>query len=204
MTQIMSISRMRYNTDGEGICTHVAFFGCPLSCKYCLNPQCSQNTTPCITITPSELMQIVQKDSIYFKKTNGGITFGGGEPLMQSSFIQEFCKLNKNKWNIRLQTTLNVNWKYIEPLIEQIAMWYIDIKDMNPDIYQKYTGLSNQQVIHNLQKLSQLIDKQRICIRVPIIPKFNTEEDIQKSILALSDITDNFDVFTYHINQLSI
>ena len=89
---IIGIERHRLTTDGEGVTTLVAFHGCPLYCKYCLNPQCLSPNGVLRTITPSELYSEVEIDDLYFVATGGGICFGGGEPLLHSEFIVEIAQ----------------------------------------------------------------------------------------------------------------
>ena len=74
---ILSIERHRINIDGNGVRTLVCFGGCPLSCKYCLNPQC-HNIGSHVSYSTVKLLNEVSVDNIYFMATNGGITFGGG------------------------------------------------------------------------------------------------------------------------------
>ena len=80
---ILSICRLRIGTDGHGVRTLVAFHGCPLRCRYCLNPD---------SLKDSE-----RKDELYYIATNGGITFGGGEPLLNSQYIKDILELGANK-----------------------------------------------------------------------------------------------------------
>ena len=91
---IMSISRLRMGTDGKGVSTLVAFFGCPLHCKYCINDFCHKKkgcdeSVPRGAYTPEQLIKILRKDELYYRMSGGGVTFGGGEPLLQSLFIHE-------------------------------------------------------------------------------------------------------------------
>lgn len=81
MSDIMSISRLRIGTDGEGITTLVAFHGCPLHCKYCVNSHCHNEEILRADFTVEELIQVLSVDEPYFLMTGGGVTFGGGEPL---------------------------------------------------------------------------------------------------------------------------
>ena len=78
---LIGISRLRMGTDGHGVTTLVAFHGCPLRCKYCLNPQSLTDDAKVMVKTPEEVMQAIRKDELYYLATNGGVTFGGGEPL---------------------------------------------------------------------------------------------------------------------------
>ena len=84
---IIGIERHRIGRDGDGVTTLVAFHGCPLKCRYCLNPQCHDRNRQWKEITPQQLLETVAIDNLYFLATGGGITFGGGEPAMRSEFI---------------------------------------------------------------------------------------------------------------------
>ena len=142
-TKIMGINRFRMGTDGKGITTLVAFKGCPLNCQYCINPKCHQDNAISFRITPEELLLELTKDDIYFRMSGGGITFGGGEPLLHSAYILQLLQLVQRAWGINMETSLNVEWEKIKPLLPYVNMWYIDIKDSNPDIYLAYTGKHN-------------------------------------------------------------
>ena len=85
--RIIGISRHRLTTDGEGVTTLVAFNGCPLRCKYCIN-KISWDPEKGRTYTPERLFEEVKVDQLYFLATRGGITFGGGEPMLQGEFIK--------------------------------------------------------------------------------------------------------------------
>lgn len=152
---IMGISRLRMGSDGKGVSTLVAFFGCPLHCKYCINDFCHESehsfgNVPRGAYSPQELMQILRKDDIYYRMSGGGITFGGGEPLLQSVFIHEVCKLTDEGWQMRIETSLNVPWDYVEPLVGDMDEWIIDIKDMDYQIYESYTGVKIDHLTSNL------------------------------------------------------
>lgn len=200
---LIGLSRHRIGVDGTGVTTLVAFHGCPLNCKYCLNPQALSPKGVWKKFTPEELFDTIKKDDLYFRASGGGVTFGGGEPLLSCKDILHFHKLcmdNGKKWKINIETSLNVPGIFIEVLEEIVDYWIVDIKDMNPKIYKAYTGKDNHFVINNLQHL--IDNKAHITARVPLIPEFNTEPDIQKSIVALrkKGITD-IERFTYTIKK---
>ena len=183
---IIAISRHRFLVDGEGVTTLVAFHGCPLYCKYCLNPQCNTPEGIKEVLSPQQLYEKVKIDDIYFLVTGGGIMFGGGEPLLRSEFIKEFRKICGDRWKIYVETSLNVDKSAIEPLLEIIDYWVVDIKDWNNDIYCAYTGKDNTRVKANLEYLISrgLSDKIMVC--VPAIPEYNTREDIENTIGQLT------------------
>ncbi|MBR2261207.1 MAG: radical SAM protein [Paludibacteraceae bacterium] len=202
--QFIGIMRHRITTDGEGITTLVAFHGCPLKCQYCLNPQCNKKETPTLERTPFSLLKEVSIDNLYFQATGGGVTFGGGEPLLQSRFIAEFHKLCPAEWTINIETSLSVSLDHLKEVSSFVHQFYIDIKDINPDIYLKYTGQNNQQVLNNLTWICEQ-NLQDICvIRLPLIPDYNTQEDQDKSQNYLQELGfEHFNRFKYitHINK---
>ena len=183
---IMTVSRLRMGTDGKGVTTLVTFFDCPLHCKYCINDFCHENeyggSVARGSYTPEELLQILEKDDIYYQMSGGGVTFGGGEPLLQSAFIHEVCKIADPKWKKRIETSLNVPWRYVEPVIGDIDEWFIDIKDMNWGIYEDYTGVKIHNLIKNLSRFEKCVDAAKLHIRVPRIPGYNTDADVAKSV----------------------
>ncbi|MBQ8957088.1 MAG: radical SAM protein [Bacteroidales bacterium] len=197
--RIFGISRHRLTTDGEGVTTLVAFNGCPLRCKYCLN-KASWETEKGRAYTPEMLFEEVKIDQLYFLATHGGITFGGGEPLLQVSFIKSFRELCGNQWQLLAETSLNVPFENVEALDAVLDGYIVDIKDMNPEIYKVYTGKDNAVALSNLQWLLQHGDPNRITVRVPHIPDFNVDEDVSRSMEQLKTIgVVNFDEFNYII-----
>ena len=90
LAKIIGIARYRLSTDGEGVTTLVAFHGCPLCCQYCLNPQSLDDGQYFREYTPEQLYAEVRIDELYFLATNGGVTFGGGEPVFVRNLSESF------------------------------------------------------------------------------------------------------------------
>jgi pyruvate formate lyase activating enzyme len=147
-----------------------------------------------------EILDQVMVDDLYYKATEGGVVFGGGEPLLRSDGIVEFCKLRPKEWRIYLETSLNVERRHLEAVAPFIDHYFIDVKDMNPEIYHRYTSKSNRRVIGNLRWLAEHVDTNKVTIRLPHIPDYNTEQDIKCSQQQLEEMgfTD-FDRFQYII-----
>ena len=195
---LIGISRHRLTTDGEGVTTLVAFHGCPLRCKYCLNPQSLHSEGIWKHYDCMQLYEEVRLDELYFLATHGGITFGGGEPCLQSDFIYEFRQLCGQEWQLSVESSLNVPQENIEKLVPVVDSYIIDIKDINNAIYQKYTGKDNEKVLHNLQYLIDHGKNEQIIVRTPVIPAYNTENDVDYSIRLLKEMgITQFDRFTY-------
>ena len=194
----IAINRHRLTTDGEGVTTLVAFHGCPLHCQYCLNTQCLQADGVWCRLTPGELYSEVEIDDLYFVATGGGICFGGGEPLLRSDFIKAFAEIMNPEWKLTIETSLNVPLENVKAIASLVQMWYVDIKDMNPDIYKAYGCKENKQVVSNLQWLAANGYADKVIIRLPLIPEYNTDEDRQQSQQQLEKMGfTNFDKFNY-------
>ena len=195
---MIGICRHRLVTDGQGVTTLVAFHGCPLRCHYCLNAQCLRSDGIWRQMTVQEILDEVMVDDLYFQATNGGITFGGGEPLLRSDEIVEFCEQCPKGWRIYVETSLNVERQAVEAVAPYIDHYYIDVKDMNADIYRRYTSIGNSRVLENLQWLADHVELEKVTIRLPHIPDYNTEEDIAKSRKRLETMGfHDFDCFDY-------
>lgn len=178
---LIGICRHRLVTDGQGVTTLVAFHGCPLRCKYCLNAQCLRADGIWHQMDMMEILDKVMVDDLYYKATGGGIAFGGGEPLLRSDGIVDFCKSRPKEWRIYIETSLNVERRSLEAVAPYIDYYYIDVKDMNPDIYRRYTGRSNRRVVSNLRWLASNVDVGKVTIRLPHIPDYNTAQDVERS-----------------------
>ena len=194
----IAINRHRLTTDGEGVTTLVGFHGCPLHCQYCLNAQCLQADGVWCRLTPGELYSEVEIDDLYFVATGGGICFGGGEPLLRSDFIKAFAEIMNPEWKLTIETSLNVQLENVKAIASLVQMWYVDIKDMNPNIYKAYGCKENKQVVSNLQWLAANGYADKVIIRLPLIPEYNTDEDRQQSQQQLEKMGfTNFDKFNY-------
>lgn len=197
---IIGINRHRINIDGYGVRTLVALHGCKLKCQYCINKFCKNNASNYKAYSLDDLIATVDIDNLYYIATDGGITFGGGEPLLHTEFISSFRQACNPEWSIAIETSLNIESCKLISMIDCIDNWIIDIKDMNPLIYQAYTGVNNREVIHNLELLSEAKKQSKCLIRLPYIPGFNSQEDIKNSKRLLLDMGyTNFDEFQYEI-----
>lgn len=191
---IFAIDRLRMGTDGHGVTTLVCFMGCPLNCAYCLNDRChgevfeSDGVTPrrsIMMLTPQELYDRVKIDNIYFQATGGGICFGGGEPTLYADFISQFHKLCGSSWKITIETSLHLcSFSTIELLAPIIDKWIVDVKDMDSEIYRQYTGRQSH-VLQSLTCLDRLNLMDKVTVKVPLIPDYNTEENVNESIEKL-------------------
>ena len=200
--KIIGIARHRLSTDGDGVTTLVAFHGCPLRCRYCLNPQSLGDGGRFREYSPEQLYTETRIDELYFVATNGGVTFGGGEPCLRPDFIRHFRELCGESWQINLETSLNVPADNIASLLPVVDTLIIDIKDMNPEIYRNYTGQDNSLVLANLRLIADSRRQSDCIVRIPLIPEFTTDADRDASRAALEQLGfTRFDLFTYQIRK---
>lgn len=198
LAPIYAIDRHRLSTDGEGVTTLVAFHKCSLKCKYCINPQTWDMNHITMKLNPQELYEEVRKDNLYFLATGGGITFGGGEPCLYSSYIVDFKKICNPKWTLTIETSLSINQIHIKKLFPIIDYWIIDIKDMDNKRYKKYTGSNNSLMIKNLKWLLKHGKAKQMLVRVPYIEGYNTKEDVNNNVAILKELgVVNIEIFNY-------
>ena len=103
-------------------------------------------------------------------------------------------------WHLCAETSLAVPWENVQIATECIDIFYVDCKDTNPAIYRSYTGKDNALMLENLRKLLELVGSDRILVRLPLIPEYNTPEDRarSKNLLQKMGVT-QFDAFSYRI-----
>lgn len=195
---VIAVSRLRMLIDGPGITTLVCFHGCPLRCRWCINPFSFDPDTKRTHMTAQQLYEQVKLDELYFLSTGGGVTFGGGEPLLYPRFLRDFRRVCGDQWHLCAETSQSVSWENVELAADCIDHFYVDCKDTDPDIYRRYTVRDNALMLENLEKLCALVGPERITVRVPLIPEYNTAEDQKRSRATLEAMgIRNFDLFTY-------
>ena len=199
---IFAIGRHRFDVDGTGVRSLVVFAGCPLRCKYCINPYTWDGSKKAVAYTPEMLLQKVSVDSVYFQATNGGITFGGGEPLLHSRFISDFIDIAPTTWNYTVETSLSVPFENVEQVINKISHFVVDIKTLDEDKYYSYTNTHLDLAKQNLISLLKIVGKERITVRVPTIPGYVNIDSQNKTIAELRAIgIDSIDAFSYKIKN---
>ena len=198
LPRIVGVDRHRLLTDGEGVTTLVAFHGCPLRCRYCLNPHALTAPGRWRRYRCCDLYDMVKVDELYFLATGGGVTFGGGEPALYPRFISEFRSLCGGNWSLAVETSLNVPESCVGRLLPVVNEFIVDVKDMNPDTYHRYTGKDNAPVLANLRLLLSHGRGGDVLVRIPLIPGHNTEDDCRRSREILGEMGfTRFDMFTY-------
>ena len=177
--------------DGPGIRTTIFLKGCPLRCIWCHNPESFSAKEEEFelpeqlgdvslmrkkqigqTYSKQELIKEIEKDILFFDESEGGVTFSGGEPLMQIDFLEEMLKECKAKdIHTVVDTSGLAALDHLKRIIDNVDLFLFDVKHMKDEEHKKLTCVSNKQILENLDHLMQL--QQPLIIRYPMIPDCN-------------------------------
>lgn len=205
--------------DGPGIRTGVFMKGCPLRCQWCHNPE-SQGMLPVELVkekrvgdklvkmpeiigklmSSGQVVDEVMKSQLFFEESGGGVTFTGGEPLMQPDFLMDCIRLMKQQnLHISLDTCGFAEPKQFSSIIAEVDLVLFDLKHMNPDMHQEFTGAGLELILKNLQSKAQA-DKPLVA-RIPLIPGFNMSAIVyaeMAKILENLPSLQQIDLLPYH------
>lgn len=162
--------------DGPGIRFVVFFYGCSLRCKYCHNPETWHNDSKYTAMSALELVEKIDHYKNYFGE-NGGVTFSGGEPLLQPEFLVECLKLCKEKGIHTCIDTAGVGLGDYHEILKYTDLVILDVKAIDETEYRELTG---RDISHYNNFLSQLKDSNcKVWIRQVIVPGINnTKENV--------------------------
>jgi pyruvate formate lyase activating enzyme len=150
-------------------------------------------------MTVEQVVKELKKDAINYRRSGGGITLSGGEPLVQSDFSKELLKACKAQgWHTAIETTGYASPETIEKVFPYIDLALMDIKNIDSDIHKEYTGVSNEIILENGARIAKIT---KTVVRVPVIPEFNSSEksilEICKFVKTLNNI-DTIHLLPYH------
>ncbi len=205
--------------DGDGVRTTVFFKGCPLSCKWCHNPECISfekeilyYPEKCIhcgmcdkgcfsgarvvcgkSMTADEVLSEIMLDVPYYGDT-GGVTFSGGEPFAQGKFLNACIdKCKENGINCAVETSLIY---FDEEIFKKLDFVMADLKIWNSDLHKEYTGAGNEKIIENFENLNKL--NIPIIARTPVIPEINQGIDKISAFLKTLSNVRKYELLPYH------
>jgi len=177
--RIFNIQRYSLH-DGNGIRTIVFLKGCHLRCRWCCNPESQryeiENMGAEIAgrdITVAEVMEMVERDRHYYRRSGGGLTLSGGEALAQPEFAYTLLKTaHESGIHTAIESTAIVELPIIEKILPYLDEFLMDIKHMDAAKHKEFTGKENTIALENAKKISQS-GMTELIIRVPVIPSFN-------------------------------
>ena len=131
--------------------------------------------------TPEALMMELLKDRIFFETSGGGITFSGGEPMLQVDFLTEILPLCKESdLHVALDTCGTVSWERYERVLPWVDMVLLDLKIMDAERHQQATGVSNHIILENARRLAEAGIS--MWIRTPVVPGYTQDDENIKAI----------------------
>lgn len=186
--RIFDIQRFSIH-DGPGIRTIVFLKGCPLRCRWCCNPESQSYEIQEMTlggktkivgrdVTVAEVLEEVEKDRVYYKRSGGGMTLSGGESLTQPDFATSLLRGAKEiSINTAMESTGFADFSVIERYLEYLDLYLMDIKHIDREKHKAFTTQYNDRILENAKKIAE--SDTRLIIRTPVIPTFNaTKEEI--------------------------
>ncbi|KUG05414.1 pyruvate formate-lyase activating enzyme [hydrocarbon metagenome] len=169
--------------DGPGIRTVIFMQGCSLRCKYCHNPDTwSRESADSRDYTPEALMHIIARGKPYFDASRGGITFSGGEPLLQHRFIKDiFVRCREIGISTAFDSSLYISPRIVEDLLGCTDLVLADIKQMDRSRSLELVGAANELNLGNIELINN--HQVSIWIRYVVVPGWT---DDRKDVEAMA------------------
>ncbi len=153
-------------------------------CENCID-SCIYNAREMVgtEYTVNELMKEIEKDRVFYEESGGGVTLSGGEVMMQINFVEELVKRCHGKGiSVAMDTCGYAPFENYERILPYVDVFLYDIKIINSQKHETYTGKPSEIILDNLKRLSE--KNARINLRIPLIEGVNTQEENIKEIIA--------------------
>jgi pyruvate formate lyase activating enzyme len=189
--------------DGPGIRTTVFLKGCPLACPWCHNPEGRAFEPETLErriqepgeaerivaetagreMAVSEVLREVERDTLFFDESGGGVTFSGGEPLAQPAFLAALLRACRER---EIHATVDTSGYAPNEVFSEIApladLFLFDLKAIDPALHRRLTGVDNRRILENLRTLDRM--RRPAMVRFPLIPGFT---DAPENMEAIAD-----------------
>jgi pyruvate formate lyase activating enzyme len=151
-------------------------------------------------VTVAEALVEMERDRVFFDESGGGITFSGGEPLMQFDFfLALLAEIKKRNIHVTLDTSGYVPFKDLERVSDKVDLFLYDLKIIDDEKHKEYTGVSNRIILENLRKLAER--GKPVAVRIPLISGVNDDDQsiqlLTEYLRSLKNIKD-ISLLPYH------
>jgi pyruvate formate lyase activating enzyme len=217
---IFSIKRYSIH-DGPGVRVTIFMKGCPLRCRWCHNPEGILPEPETVTsvnrigekefcreevagqyYTVDEIIKILGRERVFMNHSKGGVTFSGGEPMLQSEFLLEALKACKHEgYHTTVDTSGYSSAENFKAVLPYTDLFLFDIKHLDDSRHIEATGVSNAMILGNYLLL--LSDASAVSLRIPVIPGFNDDSDhlerLRQFIISTkTDTLNNINLLPFH------
>ena len=184
--------------DGTGIRTIVFLKGCVLRCRWCCNPESQEYQIQTMMVqgkpktigrdvTVKEVIEEVEKDRPYYRRSGGGLTLSGGESLCQPLFARDLLRAAKERGiTTAMESMACADYGVIENILPYLDQYLMDIKHIDSGKHKEFTGRGNELMLENARKVAAS-GMTELSIRVPVIPTFNDTPDEIRDIAWFAD-----------------
>ena len=152
-------------------------------------------------LSVAEVLAEVEKDRVFYRRSGGGLTIGGGEPLAQHRFSAELLEAAQGEYlHTAIETSGHGAWERLERILRHVDLLHFDLKHMDPRRHEEFTGQSNDLILGNLEKVLRVKEPQDVVIRIPVIPGYNDSvENIRESATFVADLGfTQIELIAYH------
>jgi pyruvate formate lyase activating enzyme len=151
--------------------------------------------------TVEQVVDIVERDRIFYEESGGGVTVGGGEPTFQAAFVAQLLHTCRDK---RIHTAIETcgftPWKTMHKVLEHTDLLLMDIKHMDSRKHKRHTGVGNERILDNARKAADMMGA--MVVRLPLIPGFNDDADnihaLGRFVAEKLPAIERIDVLPYH------
>jgi pyruvate formate lyase activating enzyme len=134
-------------------------------------------------MTVSDIIKEIEKDETFYARSGGGVTFSGGEPLLQFEFLKEvLTECKRRSIHTAIETTAFADWEDVRDIFAMLDYIMVDIKHIDPEKHKAWTGVTNEVTLENLKHLHQEFPNKHVRVRTPVIPGFNDDAETLKAI----------------------
>lgn len=141
-------------------------------------------------MTVEAVLREIEKDRPFYRRSGGGVTIGGGEPLAQPRFTAELLEAAQVEYlHTAIETSGHAPWPHLESVLRHVDLLHFDLKHMDPGQHQALAGPSNELILDNLRRVLSIKEPQDVIIRIPVIPGCNDSlENISASARFAADL----------------